>query len=274
MKLRVTQDLIYADRDNNSAIVDIKINENKNIQPTSHEIDYNSTIYRLYRMYLKYIENNRHTATPVYIKTGNLYGCDQYVFIAEKEYGNLITQHGAHEIVEYLYKSNNPSSDKILTTTLVDVSVIPYLQGLPTLNKDEIAIEEFTTSHSIGATFPAHAKHTVKITHTPTNISVIVNEKNKIEDSINLGLEILKSMILHSVRTSFGKDVSEEPVVKDNIVYSYHIDPEPKFINHITKHTIEDAEKVNDILNGNLDDIVDEYYHWAEGYSYKIRNRK
>jgi len=219
----------------------------------------------LLRMYLRYCEKQGWQTTILDESRGQEAGIKSTVLrvVGDHAYGYLQSEHGTHRLV----RISPFDAEKMRHTSFALVEVIPELEDDEEIKiaENDLRIDTFMSGghggQSVNTTYSA-----VRVVHTPTNITVsIQNEKSQLQNK-KVALKILKSKLQKL------KD-EEEEVEKQKLrgeykspewgsqIRSYVLHPYHMVKDLRTKYETEDHEAV---LNGDLDGLVEAYLKWKK----------
>jgi len=213
----------------------------------------------LLNMYLKYFEKKGFKTQIIDKTPGKEAGIKNVTLkvIGNKVYGYLKSEHGTHRLVR-LSPFNTAASRE---TSFAMVEISPYFEDTNfSLDEKDLKIDTFRSSgpggQSVNTTSSA-----VRVTHSPTNISVSCqNERSQLQNKSE-ALKILKSKLI-----KLEKDKKKEKVSKikgekkdaswGNQIRSYVMHPYTMVKDHRTKYETSD---INKVLEGNIDQFVKKY---------------
>jgi peptide chain release factor 2 len=173
-------------------------------------------------------------------------------------YGKLAGEHGVHRLVRLSpFNANN-----LRQTSFAKVDILPVISKPDELQLDEkdLKIDVYRAGghggQSVNTTDSA-----VRVTHTPTGISVAIqNERSQLQNK-DTALTILRSRLVSLQLEQHAKDVAglkgpNQSAEWGNQIRSYVLHPYKQVKDLRTGYETSDAEKV---LDGNLDPIIDSW---------------
>ena len=201
---------------------------------------------------------------PYYTKCpGHSIGYTHYFEIISHIYHDLISETGIHRITrEYDHLKN----DKIRTSR-IKVTVMPYYSDLKFTYKEDIKVEVHNNDpSSFQCDISTNNAYTVKATHLPTGITVVVNYPNAVENNVRLALNIVKSKVLHDFRAKLYMDKFKEitKYLEDDIIRDYMFTSKESYIvDHRTKKKITGDCCKNIFEYGHVDELSDGFESWC-----------
>lgn len=218
----------------------------------------------LLRMYLKFAEKHNLKTQIIDEHRGQEAGYKTVTvrFIGHYAYGYFKGEHGVHRLV----RISPFDAEKMRHTSFALVEVLPELEAVEEQEIDEqdLRIDTFMSSgkggQSVNTTYSA-----VRIVHIPTGITVSCqNERSQLQNK-ETALKILKSK-LHKLALEQQQEEKQElrgayqSAEWGSQARSYVLQPYRLVKDHRTKYETADTEA---ILNGELDEFVEEYLKWS-----------
>jgi peptide chain release factor 2 len=214
----------------------------------------------LLRMYLKFCQAHNLDVKIIDKTPGAEAGIKSVVIeIAGKNaYGWLKSENGVHRLV----RISPFDGEGLRHTSFALVEVLPEMDDVTEveLNDDDLRIDVMRAGghggQSVNTTDSA-----VRITHLPTGLVVrCQNERSQLQNKNN-ALKILKSKLLKFYEAEEEKKIQKikgEYMAAEwgNQVRSYVMQPYKLVKDHRTSYETQEVDKV---LDGNLDDFVEEY---------------
>lgn len=214
----------------------------------------------LFRMYSRWSEKNGYSFAVLDQTLGEEAGIKSVSIDISGPfaYGKLKSENGVHRLV----RLSPFNADNLRQTSFAKVEVYPKVEKPDevTINEKDLKIDVFRSGghggQSVNTTDSA-----VRITHIPTNISVVIqNERSQLQNK-ELALTILRSRLLsmqleqhaEKISTLKGPNVSAE---WGNQIRSYVLHPYKQIKDLRTGFESKDPEK---ILDGHIDPLIDSY---------------
>jgi len=224
-----------------------------NLQAGAGGVDAMDWTQMLERMYLRWAEKAGYKAELVDESKGDEAGIKSATLTISgvNAYGKLQSEHGVHRLV----RLSPFNADNLRQTSFAMVEVLPQIDEPDEVEIDEndIRVDTFRASghggQSVNTTDSA-----VRITHTPTNIVVsIQNEKSQIQNK-EVAMKILRSKLAQLQIEQHAEKISElkgpnQEAAWGNQIRNYVLHPYTLVKDTRTKFEVKDAQKV---LDGDL----------------------
>lgn len=205
-------------------------------------------------MYQRYAEKEGWDISVLDSNTNDQNGYRSIVFevVGKGSYGTLKNESGVHRLVRMSPFNANGKRQ----TSFVLVEVSPQLQDLEEVRLDETELEiSFAKSGGAGGQNVNKRETAVRITHTPTNISVHVSSERSQQQNREKALALLAGKV-YSFREAQRKrelqGLSTEKSVKiewGSQIRSYVLHPYQMVKDHRTNVEVRDVDRV---LGGDL----------------------
>ncbi len=214
----------------------------------------------LFRMYSRYLENNRWTVSVVDESAGEEAGLKSITLQVEGSYvyGKLKGEHGVHRLV----RLSPFNSDNLRQTSFAKVEVMPMINSPEQLVIDDkdLKIDVYRSGGSGGQSVNT-TDSAVRITHIPTGLVVsIQNERSQLQNK-ETAMTILRSRLAqlqieqHQDKLSDLKGPNQS-AEWGNQIRSYVLHPYKQVKDLRTKYETSDPDKV---LDGDLDPLINAY---------------
>ncbi len=214
----------------------------------------------LFRMYVRWAENNRYKVTTVDESAGEEAGLKSITIQIDGPfaYGKLQGEHGVHRLV----RLSPFNSDNLRQTSFAKVEVMPRLDKPDDLQIDdkELKIDVYRSGghggQSVNTTDSA-----VRITHVPTGITVAIqNERSQLQNK-ETAMTILRSKLAQLQMEQHAEKLSElkgpnQSAEWGNQIRSYVLHPYKQVKDLRTRYETSDPDAV---LDGNLDPLINAY---------------
>lgn len=219
----------------------------------------------LLRMYLKYLEQKGFEAKIIDKSLGKEAGIKsaELQIKGKYAYGYLKGEHGIHRLV----RLSPFNVAKTRETSFVSVEVVPLIPD----NKLEVSEKDLKIdTFRAGGPGGQHVNTTssaVRVTHIPTNITVVCqNERSQMQNK-QLAMQILKAKVFRRLEEERQKNLSDlrgerKEAAFGHQIRSYVLHPYTMVKDHRSGFSISD---VNKVLNGNLDELIKKYLEWNAG---------
>ena len=214
----------------------------------------------LFRMYVRWAENNRYKVTTVDESSGEEAGLKSATIEINGPfaYGKLQGEHGVHRLV----RLSPFNSDNLRQTSFAKVEVLPKLD-----QPDDLIIEDKDLKVDVyrsgghGGQSVNTTDSAVRVTHLPTGLTVAIqNERSQLQNK-ETALTILRSRLAqlqleqHAVRLDQLKGPNQS-AEWGNQIRSYVLHPYKQVKDLRTKYETSDPDKV---LDGDLDPLINAY---------------
>lgn len=214
----------------------------------------------LFRMYVRWAENNRYEVITVQESAGEEAGLKSVTIEVNGAYafGKLKGEHGVHRLV----RLSPFNSDNLRQTSFAKVEVMPKID-----QPDELAIDDKDLKIDVyrsgghGGQSVNTTDSAVRITHLPTGLTVAIqNERSQLQNK-ETALTILRSRLaqlqleqhLESLAELKGPNQSAE---WGNQIRSYVLHPYKQVKDLRTRYETSDPDAV---LDGDLNSLIDAY---------------
>lgn len=214
----------------------------------------------LLRMYTRYFEKNGWSVSVVDESVGEEAGLKSVTLEVEGAYayGKLKGEHGVHRLV----RLSPFNSDNLRQTSFSKVEIMPMIN-----KPDELAIDDKDLKIDVyrsggkGGQSVNTTDSAVRITHTPTGLTVAIqNERSQLQNK-ETAMTILRSRLAqlqleqHAERLEQLKGPNQS-AEWGNQIRSYVLHPYKQVKDLRTKHETSDPDKV---LDGDLDPFIAAY---------------
>uniref|UniRef100_A0A7C4NT20 Peptide chain release factor 2 n=1 Tax=Thermodesulfobacterium geofontis TaxID=1295609 RepID=A0A7C4NT20_9BACT len=217
----------------------------------------------LLRMYVKWAEKKGYKVKIVDILPGEEAGIKNAVLLieGEKAYGYLKGEKGIHRLIRISPFNANSKRH----TSFASVTVIPQIEEdiEVEIRPEDLKIETMRASGH-GGQHVNKTETAVRITHIPTGITVTCqNERSQYLNKMT-ALKILRSKLyqLEKQKLESKKEslIGEKKEISwGNQIRTYTLHPYKVVKDHRTQY---ESYKVEEILNGEIDDFIREYLLW------------
>jgi peptide chain release factor 2 len=244
-----TKILLSGENDRLSAIV--------NIHPGAGGVEAQDWAEMLYRMYMRWAEQNGFKTRVLDFQDGEEAGLKSTTFniIGEYAYGYLSSETGVHRLV----RISPFDSAKRRHTSFASVAVYPEIDDKIEVKIDEkdLRIDTYRSAGKGGQ----HVNTTdsaVRITHLPTNIVVQCQNERSQHKNKEVCMKVLRSRLYE---LEVDKKKAESQAIEDSKldiawgsqIRSYVLQPYRLVKDHRTKYEVGDVDRV---LNGDLDGFM------------------
>lgn len=218
----------------------------------------------LFRMYVRWAENNRYKVTTVDESPGEEAGLKSATIEISGPfvYGKLKGEHGVHRLV----RLSPFNADHLRQTSFAKVEVMPKLD-----QPDELAIDDKDLKIDVyrsgghGGQSVNTTDSAVRVTHLPTGLTVAIqNERSQLQNK-ETALTILRSRLAQLQLEQHAEKLDQlkgpnQSAEWGSQIRSYVLHPYKQVKDLRTKYETSDPERV---LNGDLDPLIDAYLEKA-----------
>ncbi len=214
----------------------------------------------LLRMYLRWADNRGYAASVLDLMPGEEAGIKSATVevTGRNAYGYLRSERGVHRLV----RISPYDSSKSRHTSFALAEVMPEVESAAevSLNPDDLRIDTFRASGHGGQNVQKNST-AVRITHIPTNISVVCQNERSQRRNKESALKVLEARLLE---IELERKAEEQAKLKGkhvsagwgNQIRSYVLHPYKMVKDHRTGYETSDAEGV---LDGDLDALLRAY---------------
>jgi len=214
----------------------------------------------LFRMYVRWAENNKFAVTTVDESPGDEAGLKSVTIELSGPfvYGKLKGEHGVHRLV----RLSPFNSDNLRQTSFAKVEVMPKID-----KPDELAIDDKDLKIDVyrsgghGGQSVNTTDSAVRVTHTPTGITVAIqNERSQLQNK-DTAMTILRSKLAQLQLEQHAEKLNQlkgpnQSAEWGNQIRSYVLHPYKQVKDLRTRYETSDPEAV---LDGNLDPLINAY---------------
>lgn len=234
------------------------------IKPGAGGTDAQDWADMLLRMYLRYFERKGYTVKIIDRSPGKEAGIKsaEMQVKGSPAFGYLKGEHGIHRLVR-LSPFNVAKSRE---TSFASVEVIPMIPDINLeISEKDLKIDTFRAGGP-GGQHVNTTSSAVRITHLPTNITVVCqNERSQMQNK-QLAMQILKAKVYQKQEEQHQSKISDlrgehKDAAFGNQIRSYVLHPYTIVKDHRTGFSVSD---VNKVLDGEIDDFIKnflEYYN-------------
>ena len=211
----------------------------------------------LFRMYNMYAESRRWKVELLNCNETQLGGFKEVSFMINGEgaYSKLIFESGVHRVQRV---PETEAQGRVHTST-VTVAVLPEAEDVEIdINPTDLQIDTYR-SGGAGGQHVNKTESAIRITHIPTGVVVECQDERSQYKNKDKAMKILKSRLLEAKREEQNSAVAEERRLqvgtgdRSERIRTYNY-PQSRVTDHRIGLTLY---KLEDILNGNLDEIID-----------------
>lgn len=210
----------------------------------------------LLRMYTMYAEAKRWTIEEINKSETELGGIKEISFLIEGEgaYSRLKYESGVHRVQRV---PETESSGRIHTST-VTVAVLPEAEEVEVeLNPDDLKIDTYRSSGA-GGQHVNKTSSAIRITHIPTGLVVECQDERSQYKNKDKALKVLRSRLYEMQKSKRDEQIASERRSqvgsgdRSERIRTYNF-PQGRVTDHRINLTLY---KLEEILNGNLDEII------------------
>ena len=214
----------------------------------------------LFRMYGRYLENNRWQAKIVDESPGEEAGLKSVTVEVEGPfaYGKLKGEHGVHRLV----RLSPFNSDNLRQTSFSKVEVMPMIDRPEDLEIDDKDLKiDVYRSGGHGGQSVNTTDSAVRVTHIPSGISVAIqNERSQLQNK-ETALTVLRSRLAQLQMEQHAEKLEQlkgpnQSAEWGNQIRSYVLHPYKQVKDLRTKYETSDPDKV---LDGDLEPLINAY---------------
>lgn len=232
------------------------------IKPGAGGTDAQDWTEMLLRMYLRYFEQKGFEVKIIDKSTGKEAGIKSVELQVKGNfaYGYLKGESGVHRLVR-LSPFNVAKSRE---TSFASVEVIPFIPKTDlAISENDLKIDTFRAGGP-GGQHVNTTSSAVRITHIPTNITVVCqNERSQLQNK-QLAMEVLKAKVFQRQEEDHQNKITNlrgerKEAAFGNQIRSYVLHPYTMVKDHRTGFSVAD---VNKVLDGELDELIKNYLEW------------
>jgi peptide chain release factor 2 len=218
----------------------------------------------LFRMYVRWAENNRYKVTTVDESPGEEAGLKSATIEISGPfiYARLKGEHGVHRLV----RLSPFNSDNLRQTSFAKVEVMPKLDAPGDLAIDDKDLKvDVYRSGGHGGQSVNTTDSAVRVTHLPTGITVAIqNERSQLQNK-ETAMTILRSRLAQLQLEQHAEQLSElkgpnQSAEWGNQIRSYVLHPYKQVKDLRTRYETSDPEAV---LDGGLDPLINAYLEYS-----------
>ena len=211
----------------------------------------------LFRMYSMYAVKKGYKTELINANETELGGYKEISFMltGEGAYSRLKYESGVHRVQRV---PETETQGRIHTST-VTVAVLPEADDVEvTINPSDLRIDTFRSSGA-GGQHINKTESAIRITHIPTGLVVECQDERSQYKNKDKAMKVLKSRLLESEREKQQSEVAEKRHSqvgtgdRSERIRTYNY-PQGRVTDHRIGLTLY---KIDDILNGNIDEIID-----------------
>lgn len=211
----------------------------------------------LYRMYSMYAVKKGYKTETVNINETELGGYKEISFMitGEGAYSRLKYESGVHRVQRV---PETETQGRVHTST-VTVAVLPEADDVEVdINPTDLQIDTFRSSGA-GGQHINKTESAIRITHIPTGLVVECQDERSQYKNKDKAMKVLKSRLLEAERAKQHSEVAQERRSqvgtgdRSERIRTYNY-PQGRVTDHRIGLTLY---KIDDILNGNIDEIID-----------------
>ena len=239
-------------------------NDDKNVILTIHPgaggKDSQDWAFMLYRMYIKWAENNNYKYNILSYNEGDETGIkDVSIEInADYAFGKLQSERGIHRLIRISPFDSNAKRHTSFAAVYIDPLIDDNIDI--EVNENDLKLDTYRASGAGGQ----HVNKTdsaVRITHLTTNITVqCQNQRSQLKNK-NIAIKILKSRLYQlkldeRVNKKNKLNLEKKEIAWGSQIRSYVFHPYNLIKDHRTNYETSNIQKV---LDGNIDEYIKQY---------------
>lgn len=254
--------LLDGEYDENNAII--------TIHPGAGGTESQDWAQMLYRMYMKWANNNEYNIEVLDYLDGEEAGIKSVTFLVKgsNAYGYLKAEKGVHRLVRISPFDSNSRRH----TSFASIEVMPELPDSIEVNiiPEDLEVDTFRASGA-GGQHVNKTSSAIRIKHIPTGIVVSCQtERSQIQNREN-AMKMLKAKIYQlEIEKQKQKESSIKGEVLDNSwgnqIRSYVFCPYTLVKDHRTNYEVGN---INSVMDGKIDEFIFEYLKYIKGYNSK-----
>ncbi|MBQ5439477.1 MAG: peptide chain release factor 1 [Clostridia bacterium] len=213
--------------------------------------------YNLFRMYGMYAEKHGFKTEPIYINETELGGFKEvsFMLIGQGAYSRMKFESGVHRVQRV---PETESQGRIHTSTAT-VAVLPEAEDVEyEINPADLKFDTFRSSGA-GGQHINKTSSAVRVTHIPTGTVVECQEERSQFQNREKAVRVLKARLLNEKQQAQQSDIAAQRKAqvgtgeRNERIRTYNY-PQGRVTDHRIGLTLY---KLDDILNGDLDEIID-----------------
>jgi len=218
----------------------------------------------LFRMYVRWAENNSYKVTTVDESAGEEAGLKSATIEIDGPfaYGKLQGEHGVHRLV----RLSPFNADNLRQTSFAKVEVMPKIDKPDDLAIDEkdLKIDVYRSGGKGGQSVNT-TDSAVRVTHIPTGITVAIqNERSQLQNK-ETAMTIIRSRLAQLQMEQHAEKLGElkgpnQSAEWGNQIRSYVLHPYKQVKDLRTKYETSDPDAV---LDGHLDNLINAYLEYS-----------
>ena len=211
----------------------------------------------IYRMYVKYAESRRWKTEMLSLNENGIGGFKEVTFMIKGEgaYSRLKYESGVHRVQRV---PETESQGRVHTSTTT-VAVLPEAEDVELeIDPNDLKIDTFRSSGA-GGQHINKTSSAIRITHLPTGMVVECQDERSQYKNKDKALKVLKSRLLKEKQDKQASEIAENRKMqvgtgdRSERIRTYNY-PQGRVTDHRIGLTLY---KLEEILNGNLDEVID-----------------
>lgn len=211
----------------------------------------------LFRMYSMYAQNKRWKSEVLNINETQLGGLKEISFMitGEGAYSKFKYESGVHRVQRV---PDTEAQGRVHTST-VTVAVLPEAEDVEIeINPSDLQIDTYRAGGA-GGQHVNKTESAIRITHIPTGVVVECQDERSQYKNKDKAMKVLKSRLLEAKKQEQNSALAEERKSqvgtgdRSERIRTYNY-PQSRMTDHRISLTLY---KLEDILNGNIDEIID-----------------